>query len=183
MTHREAVDKVLAVVRRRYPNYDTLPTNERVALAGGVLRDDFKIRESGDNRGEWVNAMLEGVGLGPGYRWCGAAVRLALDVAGVATVGLSRRQTASVKEIMDWAIRTGRWSKTPIRGAGAIKRSGGVSHTGICLGKVPLLPVVRSCEGNTSSGMGGSQDNGDGFYGRRRASGFWDGYVDWGKEV
>jgi hypothetical protein len=180
MTHREAVDKVRAVCLRRYPDYDKKGAKERVALAGGVMRDDFSIREvGGENRGEWVGVMLASVELGQGFRWCGGAVRFALDVAGVSTPGLSRRQTASVAEIKAWAIRTKRWRNTPIRGAGAIKRSGGVSHVGICLGKVPLLPRVRSVEGNTSSGAGGSQDNGDGFYGRVRSTGFWDGYVDW----
>lgn len=182
MTRIQAIEKVRAVLLRRYPAYDQLGANERMALAAGVLADDFSVREMGDNRGGWVDLMLEGVELGPGYRWCGAAVRFLLDVAKVETPGLSRRQTAGVSEIMNWAKRTGRWSTKPIRGGGAIAKRPGISHVGISLGAIPLLPLVRSAEGNTSASKRGSQDNGDGFYRRTRSRSFWTGYVDWEKK-
>lgn len=180
MTNAEAILKVRSLLLARYPDYNRKSNNERVALAAGALRDDFKIREAtGRNDGAWVTAILNGVQLGAGYKWCGALVKFVLDVAGVKTPGITAREFASVAEIRQWALAKGIVSRTPGRGYGAFRKSRGVSHVGISIGS--LLGFTRSVEGNTSSGEAGSQDDGGGLYGRNRLTSFWDGFIDWNK--
>ena len=65
MNNAQAITEVRTILNRRYQNYNQLPNSERVLLAAAVLADDIQVREvGGNNKGEWVEAILEGVKLG-----------------------------------------------------------------------------------------------------------------------
>lgn len=164
---------VRAALQRRYPNYDALPSGEKVLLAMAYLCDDIKPREtSGANRGPAVDAIVRGNGGSLGDSWCAHSIGFCCLVARVSKPPLS----AAVSAWKDWAEDSGKLRETPKRGYLCFKKSDGISHIGIVKGLDG--GNVLSIEGNTSAGVHGSQSNGDGCYRRERDADFWDGYIE-----
>lgn len=116
--------------------------------------------------GTWIRQLL---GLHEGVYWCGVYVWACLRAAGV--TGLTSR-CASVSLTYDDALagRNG-WLKVvddhdgqPGDAVGLFSRS---THIAVIERRVP--GGYRTLEGNTSSGPGGSQNNGGGVYRRTRS--------------
>jgi hypothetical protein len=125
----------------------------------------------GNNHGPWVKKFLGSVGLPEGYAWCdafqsfemegAAGHRLPIESASVA-------QTYVTGKNLGWAVTK------PARGDLVCYDFDGDGqfddHIGLVvrvLGLGPML-TLQTVEGNTSSGVAGSQANGDGVFLRRR---------------
>jgi hypothetical protein len=130
------------------------------------------IREvGGNNHGPWVKKFLSEVGLPEGYAWCDAfqsfemhgvaGHRLPIESASVA-------QTYATGKKLGWAV------SKPARGDLVCYDFDGDGqfddHIGLVVGVRVLGPMLtlQTVEGNTSSGVGGSQGDGDGVFLRRR---------------
>ncbi len=115
--------------------------------------------------GAWIKELL---GLNYGVAWCGVYVWRCLDVAGVK--GLTGR-VAAVRYIYEdaGAGRNGFEKRVPLSQArpGDVAILFGTStHTGLLEKRVPGGWICR--EGNTSSGVSGSQSDGGGAFRRTR---------------
>jgi hypothetical protein len=125
----------------------------------------------GNNHGPWVKKFLGSVGLPEGYAWCdafqsfemegAAGHRLPIESASVA-------QTYVTGKNLGWAVTK------PARGDLVCYDFDGDGqfddHIGLVvrvLGLGPML-TLQTVEGNTSSGVAGSQGDGDGVFLRRR---------------
>jgi hypothetical protein len=158
----------------KYPGYVSLSSAERRLLVMAYLADEVKVREvGGNNRGEWVGAFLESVGLGEGYPWCAAAMTFASQVA---DAPYPKRPSYNPAAVVGW----NRWSDdndtiisgAPRRGDIAMRRTSATTgHIGVVVRVVGSL--VYSIEGNTSPGDDGSQADGGGLYRRVRLRSFW----------
>jgi CHAP domain len=172
---KQRIAEVREILNRRYPNYASLSTGERVLLAMSVLANDIKVRENGANSGPWVEAILDCSGLGAGYPWCAAAINFACEIAG-SDIGPTQG-VAAVRIWHTWAKGANRIMKVPSRGYLALwLNDNGTGHIGIVAGVTPGR--VTSYEGNTSSGEAGSQRDGDGLYRRNRAAEKWEAFID-----
>jgi hypothetical protein len=138
---------------------------ENALLVAAYLVDREKIRETGANRGYWVERFLRGVGLGPGYAWCAAFVAFALREAGWTDIP---RGAAAVRNWAAWADRTGRHVAQPERGDLFywLDPATKLGHIGFVV--EASGGFLRTIEGNTSSGERGNQRDGDGAYRRTR---------------
>lgn len=141
----------------------------RAELAAAALH----IHEVGaNNHGPWVKRYLAHVGLPEGYAWCDAfqsfeesivaGHRLPIESASVG-------QTYATAKTLGWVV------KRPRRGDLVCFDFDGDGqyddHIGIVvrvLRITPTLLVLKTVEGNTSSGTGGSQADGGGVYIRTR---------------
>lgn len=148
---------------------------ERVLLLMAWLCDRASVREVGVNRGYWVEKFLKVTGLGGGYPWCAATIAWCCD-----TLGIERPKSgaAAVRIWVSWARRTGRI--VPISEAKRgdllfMLNKNLTGHIGSCSGVEGDL--IHSIEGNTSSGVRGSQRDGDGLYRRTRNRSFWHGAI------
>jgi hypothetical protein len=125
----------------------------------------------GNNHGPWVKKFLAEVGLPEGYAWCDAFQSYEED--GVAGHRLPI-ESASVEQTYDTAKKLGWVVSTPARGDLVCYDFDGDGrfndHIGIVVKVLSLGPMLtlQTVEGNTSSGTGGSQGDGDGVYIRRR---------------
>jgi hypothetical protein len=125
----------------------------------------------GNNHGPWVKKFLGEVGLPEGYAWCDAfqsfeengvaGHRLPIESASVG-------QTYATGKQLGWAVTQ------PARGDLVCYDFDGDGqfddHIGLvvkALGLGPML-TLQTVEGNTSSGVAGSQGDGDGVFLRRR---------------
>ena len=178
MNNAQAITEVRAILNRRYANYNQLPNPERVLLAAAVLADDIQVREvGGNNKGEWVEAILEGVKLGEGYPWCAAFIEFCCDVAGF-TAGPTDRASAAVDSWLTWARMEGRVTSNPKRGDLCLwKRSTG-NHIGIVTDLT--ITSIMSIEGNTTPGATGNQRDGGGCYRRTRLRNSWTHFISLG---
>lgn len=132
------------------------------------------VRETGNNRGPRVEfyQSKDGLKLDPdtGYPWCAALVVAGFEEVGRPLVEL--HESASVGHLLQYAGQHGWVVPQPARGDVVCFFWGGTSdwwpdHTGMVRGvKGTTLLTV---EGNTSGGMAGSQDDGDGVYLRERS--------------
>lgn len=141
---------------------------------------------AGSNKGPKITAWQAGVGLpGGGYAWCGAfdhavalvfGVDLTNDVRyvpsikghAVARTGGLDAWTTSLDTAQSW-YRAGHLVLVTFNFDG-----GDPDHTGVLAkGSGPLETI----EGNTSSGVGGSQSNGGGVYRRNRPTSDVQGYA------
>lgn len=102
-----------------------------------------------------------------GYPWCAMFLWWVFEKAG----GAPWLKTAYTPTLADWFQGQGRWRKTPRRGALVFfdfpDSESRIQHVGIV---TDPGPPVKTIEGNTSSGDGGSQDNGGGVFRRVRSS-------------
>jgi hypothetical protein len=132
------------------------------------------IKEVGaNNHGPWVKKFLKEVGLPEGYAWCDAfqsyeihavaGKRLPIESASVA-------QTYTVAKDYGWLVTR------PLRGDLVLYDFNGDGRTDDHIGivvrvlsiRIPGKWLIRTVEGNTSSGVSGSQQDGGGVYVRRR---------------
>ena len=169
----EKITQVQGILLKRYPNYFDLEPGIRVLLAMSVLANDIKVRETSNNHGEWVRAILDTTDLTEGNPWCAAAIVFCSFVA-----KLDRPQRfARVYDWIRWATIRGRLKTQPKRGyLCAYLNPDNTGHVGIVAGSA--LGFVRSYEGNTSPGNEGSQRDGGGLYPRNRRSKVWKFYID-----
>ena len=171
--------------------WDSLPVQERAVQWAAYYADTLKVRELPTNRGFWVERFLAYCGLGAGYAWCAAFVSECLKDA-----GWTKFKSAAVLKWRDWAEDSACDFGKPVRGAlGYWVRSSG-RHIEIVLaaegewcptsvhesGKVPK-GFVHTIGGNTSIGVNGSQNDGDGVYRRLRPVGNFDGFIRWWMQV
>lgn len=164
---------VLAIMQTRYPTYNSLPRGERVLLAMAYLCDDIKPRETqGPNRSPAVDAIILGNGGTLGDSWCAHSIGFCCKVASVTAPAGS----GAVGEWRDWADANGKLRGVPQRGFLCFRKHTGASHIGIVKAAGP--DDVWSIEGNTSAGLQGSQQNGDGMFRRQRSIDFWDGFIE-----
>ena len=155
MTTQEAIIKVREILLARYANYWQLEGKERVVLAASVLADDIKVRETSNNHGEWVEAILGAVNLPGGYPWCAALIEFCCDVAKYEG-GPSDRASAAVDSWYQW------------------RRAGG-NHIGII--NQAGRAILDSIEGNTTPGVVGNQRDGGGCYRRTRSKTSWTHFI------
>jgi CHAP domain-containing protein len=125
----------------------------------------------GNNQGPWVKKFLAEVGLPEGYAWCDAFQ--SYEEHGVAGRRLPI-ESASVGQTYATAKQLGWVVTPPARGDLVCYDFDGDGqcddHIGIVVKVLSLGPVLtlQTVEGNTSSGVAGSQADGDGVYLRRR---------------
>lgn len=164
-----------AAVKAHVANFDSLPPNERVLQCMAHLADVLKVKETGNNRGTWVESFQANIGIPAESSWCAACLAFCADAAHA--LRPPNAVAGSVHGWKQWAKNGGLLVKAPARGVACLHDSGG-GHGHIGIVKGTLTGFVQSIEGNTSSGVLGSQDNGDGVYRRTRTKGFWGlGYI------
>lgn len=169
-----ALDNLRGMLQSRYLRWELLENGERVLQAMAILADVVRVRESGTNRGYWVESFLAKCGLGPGYPWCAAALSFACDAVDVPRPA---KGGASCAMWRAWARDQKKLVTEPKRGRACVKDYGqGKGHIGIVVRTVG--PLVWSLEGNTGPGEAGSQRDGDGLYRRVRSRRFWDHYIE-----
>lgn len=135
-----------------------------------VARGFVGVREEwGTNRGYWVNRFLLSAKSKPGNQWCAAFVAFCLDSARVKSLAVrsalarsyvrpnsvkATRVIAENMEIPAGSVVVWRRGNTIFGHVGFVVQWKGKSGTTV--------------EGNTSSGVRGSQNDGDGVYMRKR---------------
>ena len=130
------------------------------------------IREVGaNNHGPWVKKFLAEVGLPEGYAWCDAFQSFEMEGAAghkLPIESASVLQTYATGQKLGWAVTK------PARGDLVCYDFNGDGrfddHIGLVvrvLGLGPML-TLETVEGNTDSGVTGSQGDGDGVFLRRR---------------
>lgn len=150
------------------------PQTEQLVQLFAWLADEVKVREQGDNRGEYVDMFLKSADVAPGNPWCAAAVNWCCETLDLWTPPSGK---ALVKKWINEAIYRGRLWENPARGRLCAKDyGGGKGHIGVVIRSG--LGLVYSIEGNTSPGDEGSQRDGQGLYRRVRRASFWDFYID-----
>jgi hypothetical protein len=124
------------------------------------------------NHGPWVKKFLAEVGLPEGYAWCDAFQ--SYEEHGVAGHKLPI-ESASVGQTYEAAKKLGWVVTRPRRGDLVLYNWEGAGppfadHIGLVVKVLTLGPALklRTVEGNTSSGVAGSQSDGDGVYLRTR---------------
>lgn len=152
-----------------------MPVQERWVLVAAYLADKVKVREvGGNNRGFWVAKFLAKVGLGSGYAWCAAAQVWAIRTSGYK--GELPKGAAAVRNWVVWARKNDLVMQHPMRGDFAYwLNPDGTGHIGVVIEvKGQNLETI---EGNTSSGVKGSQRDGNGMYRRNRRIADFDGFI------
>jgi hypothetical protein len=125
----------------------------------------------GNNHGPWVKKFLGEVGLPEGYAWCDAFQSFEMDGAAghrLPIESASVAQTYATAEKLGWAVSKqarGDLVCYDFDGDGQFD-----DHIGLVVGVRALgqMLTLQTVEGNTSSGLGGSQEDGDGVFLRRR---------------
>jgi hypothetical protein len=130
------------------------------------------IREvGGNNHGPWVKKFLAEVGLPEGYAWCDAFQSFEMQGAAghqLPIESASVLQTYATGKKLGWAV------SKPARGDLVCYDFDGDGqfndHIGLVVRVVSIGPMLtlETVEGNTSSGVAGSQGDGDGVFLRRR---------------
>jgi hypothetical protein len=130
------------------------------------------VREAppGSNRGALIDAWNTAAKVPTGTPWCSAFATAMLEEAGW-KCAIAKR--ASVGFLFAGLERQGLLVKRPRRGdlvAFMFDPDRWPDHVGFVARVLRLGPVLvlRTCEGNTSSGEAGSQSDGGGVYRRRR---------------
>lgn len=117
-----------------------------------------------------------------GVAWCCIAVSWIFDSAGVVLkVGKNPKGFAHTQEIINYATKHNLFTDTPKAGDIVMldfKNDKFCDHIGIFKEFVTGTRSVMCYEGNTSSGVRGSQDNGGGFYLRMRKQEFVYKYIN-----
>ena len=125
----------------------------------------------GNNHGPWVKKFLAEVGLPEGYAWCDAFQSFEMDGAAGHKLPI---ESASVEQTYATAKNLGWLVTKPARGDLVCYDFDGDGqfddHIGLVVSVLGLGPMMtlETVEGNTSSGVAGSQADGDGVYLRRR---------------
>jgi hypothetical protein len=126
---------------------------------------------TGRNDGKAVEMFLKSVGRKKGDSWCAAFVSYCLTEANVKSPatrsGLAREFKRNKDIILAVNVLKGKIKIVPGSIVGWEKGNTIFGH--ICFVKNWTLNLGITIEGNTSSGSGGSQENGDGVYLRKRS--------------
>jgi hypothetical protein len=180
LTTAEAINQVRTILKKRYPNFNSKGSAERLVLAMSVLANDIKVREiGGNNKGPWVGAILGSVGLDQGYSWCAASVDFCANAAGIKGAGPSTNAgQGRVKGWREWAVKAGRLHDEPKAGRLATLMHDANSGHIEGVAEVFSNGSQRTYGGNTSSGEKGSQSDGGGFYMRTRPKGYFSKFID-----
>lgn len=106
-----------------------------------------------------------------GVYWCMIFVWWCFQQAKASSLFYGGRQCASCSQLMEWAKKQGRWVTKDYKVGDILiydfpNNNIKTDHTGICEDYDGIY--VTAIEGNTSSGISGSQSNGDGVYRKRR---------------
>lgn len=168
--------QTIAAVKARVANFDSLQNGEKVLQVFAYLADVIEVREElGPNHGKYVDDFLkESGGLGKGYPWCAASLNWVCEAVGAPN---PEKNDASVVGWKTWAKLNGRLRTEPTRGfLCGLLNPNLTGHIGII--RSVEVDLVRSIEGNTSSGEKGSQRDGDGLYRRSRSRKTWQFYID-----
>jgi len=153
------------------PIYSLQPSASRSREVYLIAKGFVGVKEEGNNGGYWVSRFLASCKLKPGAQWCAAFVNFCLDSGGVKKLpftgsGLARHfatRNKTIKatevisknlELPSGTIIVWRRGSTPFGHAGIVESWKGKKGDTI--------------EGNTSSGVKGSQHDGDGVWKRRR---------------
>jgi len=161
------------VMEQKYLNFGFMTPSERRLLVMAWLCDAVKVRESGTNRGLYVEAFLDSAGVAPGNPWCASALRFASLVA---RADGPETGAAAVVTWKNWFKNTKRTIQKPQRGDICMHETTKTTgHIGVVVSVYTVLGVtwINSIEGNTGSGPKGSQRDGDGMYRRTRLKRFW----------
>jgi hypothetical protein len=125
----------------------------------------------GNNHGPWVKKFLAEVGLPEGYAWCDAFQSFEMEGAAGHKLPI---ESASVEQTYATGKKLGWVVSKPARGDLVCYDFDGDGrfndHIGLVVkvrGVGPTM-TLQTVEGNTSSGMAGSQGDGDGVFLRRR---------------
>jgi len=122
-----------------------------------------KVRETGINRGFWVEKFLASVGLGPGYAWCAAFSSYCIRQAG-SSAGPGKGR-AAVRNWASWSKASARTHVVPKRGDLVYTlNANGTGHIEFVTG-VFKDGTIGTIGGNTN--MANSRE-GDGVYKKRR---------------
>jgi hypothetical protein len=136
-----------------------------------IAKGFIGLKETGNNGGYWVERFQRCTRSPKGSQWCASFVNFCLDSAGVKSLpftgsGLARafalkNKTLKASDVIarnlilpPGTIIVWRRGSTPFGHAGVVDMWQGRKGTTV--------------EGNTSSGLRGSQYNGDGVWGRKR---------------
>jgi hypothetical protein len=125
----------------------------------------------GNNHGPWVKKFLACVGLPEGYAWCDAFQSFEIEGAAGHKLPI---ESASVEQTYATAKKLGWVVSKPARGDLVCYDFDGDrrfnDHIGLVVRVLALGPMLtlQTVEGNTSSGVAGSQGDGDGVFLRRR---------------
>lgn len=167
---------VLAEMRKRIGNFDSLSSGEKVLQVMAYLADVIEVREEkGNNHGRYIDDFLkESGGLNPGNPWCAASLNWCAEMVNAPNPD---KADAAVIGWRNWAKANGRLVDQPKRGylCGYITPGKTTGHIGIV--RSVDGEFVRSIEGNTSSGQSGSQRDGDGLFRRTRDKDTWKFYI------
>lgn len=109
--------------------------------------------------------------------WCAmAASKLYFDAGLIRSVAASNKKKgyASCDEWLKYLAKNGQLVPVGQAKAGDVvffqfDTDAEPDHVGICKGNNKALKFLKVYEGNTSSGVAGSQSNGDGFYLKKRS--------------
>ena len=143
------------------------------ALEIALVEAKRKVHEVGfNNRGRRVEQYLKEVGLGGGYPWCDAFVSWCLHLAGGRRLSI---ESGGVGVTYARAQSAGFVVNRPFRGDLVLfdfdsdnRRDDHIGFVERVLSIKGLFWLLRTVEGNTSSGKGGSQTDGGGVYRRTR---------------
>lgn len=144
--------------------FEAASPKEKALLAAAYCADVVRVRETGQNRGVWVQKFLAAVGLGPGYAYCASFVFWCLKTAGYK--GDLPKLPAAVRNWAAWAQKTGRIVDKPERGDLFYwLNEDGTGHIGFVVKNRGMM--VDTLEGNTNEA--GSRE-GDGVYRKSRGT-------------
>ncbi len=149
------------------------------------------VREESANKGAMVEKFQRAVdGKAVGESWCAGFVQYCvLGIDGLAGE-LGTSDVSAKKHLVASELVTEMWAKTPLVARRDLPEVGSVvawaklvdgkaswsGHTGIVVA-IGAEGTVHTVEGNTSSGVSGSQRDGDGVYQRVRVHGEIPGFV------
>lgn len=156
-------------IRRVTPK---LSPRERILAAA---RAELGVVESSPNWGPRISQYLAETNISFPAAWCMAFCQYVLEKAGV-DIGYPG---AYVPHGEQWARGAGRWTQSPTPGDLVVYNLDSdpeAEHVGIYLRSMPGGDI-EAIEGNTSDGVVGSQDDGDGVYVRRRSRSLVKGYI------
>lgn len=161
-------DSVEVVVEIVEVKKDTIPCHLRIA------KGFIGYKEVGNNRGYWVDRFNRHVKVPLGSPYCAAFVSFVLDSAGVTKPsvrsGLARNFKNNTKEPYRYSALSVIKKQKSVRQGDIVgwERENSISgHLGIALENWSGQSG-KTIEANTSSGVAGSQSDGDGIYTRVR---------------
>ena len=167
------ISEVREIMTQRVKGFNDLNPAERTLQVMAYFADTVHVMEEGNNRGDWVESFLRNAGVDPGNPWCASAIKFAADVAGAWS---PKSGAAAVVTWKNLGRSLNKIFNNPERGMLCyMMHSETTGHIGIVVRTA--LGLTYSIEGNTSSGVSGSQRDGDGLYRRVRKTSFWDGFI------